>query len=618
MLQLKSPSRDQWKAFVEGKERSVAPESLIRSWERSLEAGVPATGEAVSFVDSSTLLDRRAEQDELRHHSLEVLDELAESLAESGYVAVLADTQGVILDRRGGGQFLDAAQQAQLVEGANWAEQARGTNAIGTALVENSEVEVHGRAHIHEANHGLVCYAMPIVSPRGKVTGVIDLTSDVNAAAPLALTALRAAARRVQERWSLDVNKHLCGLESVVKRCAEPVALVDLVGRIHTMNGAMQKQIAGRRVENLQPLVGMSIDVLARHSRRGTCHANGEGLLAENTPLTIDWIENQKGERSAALITIPLLGVGGRSEQPEEPVDAFAPLLGEDPQFRLGLERAEQLADTELPLVLLADTGTGKELLARGIHDASSRSGKPFVAVNCAGFTDSLLQSELFGYGDGAFTGATPGGRKGLIEAADGGTLFLDEIADLPQRAQASLLRFLESGTFNRVGETQTRRADVRLLSATCRDLKGAVDSGDFRKDLFYRIRGAELTLPALADRNDVVYLAERLLERMAIARGVVCPDFTLASKEALERHDWPGNVRELKQALEVAMAMRGRSIRIELEHLPPDLAESHQRSESALMRETRAVVDACGGNVSEAARRLGVARSTIYRRLDD
>lgn len=617
MLHLKSPSRQDWQNFVEGLDRDVGNAPLNRSWRRSIDAGVAATGEAVSFVGSNTLLERRAQFDELRYHSLEVLDELAESLAESGYVAVLADTNGVILDRRGGGRFLDAAQQAQLVEGASWAEGARGTNAIGTALVERSEVAVHGRAHIHEANHGLVCYAMPIRDPTGAVTGVIDLTSDVDSAASLALTALRAAARRVQERWSLDVNKHLRGLESVVRRCAEPVALVDLAGRILTMNDSMRARTDGARVEYLQSLVGMSLDVLARAARRGECRANGEGHLADQTPLTIDWIENQKGERSAALVSIPILGVGTRAPSVEEPIDAFSPLLGTDREFRRAIERAEQLSSTELPLVLLADTGTGKELLARGIHDASPRRGEAFVAVNCAGFTDSLLQSELFGYGDGAFTGATPGGRTGLLESANGGTLFLDEIADLPSRAQASLLRFLESGTFNRVGETETRHADVRLVSATCRDLKANVESGSFRKDLFYRIRGAELSLPSLAERDDVVYLAERILEQMANSRGLVCPDFTAEARDALEGHDWPGNVRELKQALAVAMALRGKSIRIELDHLPPDIADAHH-TPSPRVSETRRVLEDCNGNVSEAARRLGVARSTIYRRLDE
>lgn len=581
-----------------------------------MQAGVPSTGEAVSFVDSHSLVERRESQDELRHHSLEVLDELAESLAQSGYVAVLADTSGVILDRRGGGQFLDAAQHAQLIEGASWAEGARGTNAIGTALIEKSEVAVHGRAHIHEANHGLVCYAMPLFDPTGRMTGVLDLTSHVDAAAPLALTALRAAARRVQERWIIDVSKHLRGLESVVRRCAEPVVLVDLAGRLRTMNDRMRQHADGRAVRDFQQLTGMTLDVLARQIRRGEGRANGEGILEQGTRLELDWIENERGERSAALVTIPMLTTDSTSRT-AEPVDAFARLLGTDAGFRKAVNRAEQLANTELPLVLLAETGTGKELMARGIHDASDRRTRKFVAVNCAGFTDSLLQSELFGYGDGAFTGATAGGREGLIESADGGTLFLDEIADLPARAQATLLRFLENGTFNRVGETRTRRADVRLLSATCRDLRKAVDDGEFRRDLFYRIRGAELTIPDLNSRDDVVYLAERLLERLAAAQGFVCPSLTLEVRDAFERHDWPGNVRELKQALQVAMALRGKSMKIELDHLPPDIAESRAQ-DTVLTSETRVVLEDCGGNVSEAARRLGVARSTIYRRLDE
>lgn len=622
MMHLESPSLDAWRAFVDGDERAVTSEELRRTWQRSVLAGVPAYGDAVAFVDNGTLQDRRAEQDELRHHSLDVMDELSETLSRSGYVAVLADANGIILDRRGGGEFLDAAHHAQLVEGAIWSESDRGTNAIGTALVERSEVMVHGRAHIHQANHGLVCYSLPIFDPRGQLRGVLDLTSHADAAAPLALAALRAAARRVEDRWQLDLGEHLKPFASIVRKCAEPVALVDLAGRVRLMNDRM-RQLAGGDLGDFQELTGMTLEVLAARVRRGDARSSGEGRIELGAPLALDWIENDRGERSAALVTIPERRTGKAPSSPAtraaEPVDAFAPLVGTDPEFRATIERAEQLAATELPIVLLAETGTGKELLARGIHDASGRSRKPFVAVNCAGFTESLLQSELFGYGDGAFTGATSGGKKGLIEAADGGTLFLDEIADLPKRAQASLLRFLESKTFHRVGETEPRSSNVRLVSATCRDLPAMVESGEFRRDLYYRIKGVALTLPDLAERDDIEYLAERLLQSLANEEGVVCPHLSSRARAILLSHHWPGNVRELKQALQVAMAMRGKSMRIEPEHLPPDLELPSQREsvrKSSVDRETEAAIVAADGNISEAARILGVARSTVYRRV--
>jgi transcriptional regulator of acetoin/glycerol metabolism len=544
---------------------------------------------------------------------------------------VLADDTGVILDRRGGGQFLSAAHRAQLVEGANWAEDRRGTNAIGTALAERTEVSVQGRAHLHEANHGLVCYSLPIFDPRGDMRGVLDLTSHADAAAPLALAALRAAARRIEERWSLDLGQHLKPFESIVRHCTEPVALVDLAGRVRLMNEPM-RELAGTDVRSFQHLTGMTLDVLARKVRRGDARSIGEGLLEMGAPLALDWIEDDQGRRSAALLTVPSRSLfdhrGDRLEaqnrsdwKPPAPPDAFAPLVGTDASLRDTIDRAEQLAPTELAIVLLADTGTGKELLARAIHDASPRANKPFVAVNCAGFTDSLLQSELFGYGDGAFTGARSGGKSGLIESADGGTLFLDEIADLPARAQASLLRFLESGTFYRVGENEPRRANVRLISATCRDLVEAVEEGDFRKDLFYRIKGVALTLPKLCERDDLEFLAERLLESMCAERGRVMPRLSSTARAALLRHDWPGNVRELKQALQVALAMCGNSMQIEAECLPPDVVNSRpvlasRNEQPAIDRETEAALAQANGNISEAARILGVARSTIYRRV--
>src|SRR5690606_30064396 len=209
---------------------------------------------------------------------------------------------------------------------------------------------------------------------------------------------------------------------------------------------------------------------------------------------------------------------------------------------------------------------------------ASRRAEGPFVAVNCGSISPSLLESELFGYAPGAFTGADKGGRHGLLHAARGGTLFLDELGEMPLGMQAALLRFLESGTYHRVGEAKQERADVRVLCATCRDLPALVEAGTFRKDLYYRLKGATVTLPPLRSRSDRVNLARHLLAQLATKQEVVpTPQLSEDVEGFIARHPWPGNVRELKSTLDVALVLAQGSQSIELVHLPPDLVESQE-----------------------------------------
>jgi transcriptional regulator with PAS, ATPase and Fis domain len=308
-------------------------------------------------------------------------------------------------------------------------------------------------------------------------------------------------------------------------------------------------------------------------------------------------------------------------------------VFSRDAALDAALTLARRVADSTLPVLLLAETGAGKELVARATHDAGARASAPFVAVNCGAIAPSLLESELFGYAPSAFTGAERGGRHGLFAAASGGTIFLDEVAEMPPPMQAALLRVLEDGTYRRVGETTLQRADVRVVSATCRDLPALVEAGSFRRDLFYRLRGAVVRLPPLRARTDRAALAAHLLDGLAQRRGVAkVPTLSAEVLALFERHDWPGNVRELHTVLDVSLILAAGSARIELEHLPPefrrDVAARADASSTPLARggagdlasleagAVRRVLAEVDGNVSLAAKRLGVARSTVYRMM--
>ncbi|HEY6556321.1 MAG TPA: sigma 54-interacting transcriptional regulator [Polyangiaceae bacterium] len=296
----------------------------------------------------------------------------------------------------------------------------------------------------------------------------------------------------------------------------------------------------------------------------------------------------------------------------------FSAILGVDPALVEAKAFTAQVAVTTLPVLLLAETGAGKELFARAIHGLSDRHAEAWVAVNCGALQPSLIASELFGYAAGSFTGAGRHGSEGRFAVAHGGTLFLDEIAELPLELQATLLRVLDTGTFQRVGETRERRADFRLICATSCDLPALVAAGKFRSELFYRIYGACVTIPALRERTDVVWLAERLLEQLAPGSSTQLAD---DAARFITDHHWPGNVRELKNAMAHALALRGADPEIRREHLPR-LVHSNAPSKAPPSRTRKRIVrdaieqtlQSCSGNVSEAARRLGVGRGTIYR----
>ena len=324
-------------------------------------------------------------------------------------------------------------------------------------------------------------------------------------------------------------------------------------------------------------------------------------------------------------------GRGGSTADRKGRTVAFSDLHGADPNVAATKLAAERFARTRLPILLLAETGTGKDLLARAIHGASPRRDRPFVAINCGALSPHLLESELFGYAPGAFTDARREGHDGKIGAARGGTLFLDEVAEMPGPLQALLLRVLEDGTYFRVGESVPRQADVRLICATCRDLPGMVEDGSFRRDLFFRIAGATLTLPPVRERSDVAELVRHVLVRLVAneSPGRKPPRISRKALERLRDARWPGNVRQIRTALQYALALSdGDEIRPE--HLPrlelgatrgeaavgevaADGASRLVELEQELVR--RAVEDAAG-NLALAARRLGVARSTVYRHL--
>jgi transcriptional regulator of acetoin/glycerol metabolism len=580
-------------------------EPVFERWRRAVDLVVRSDGPAhPEGVDGSALAVRR-ERLETTFRRDDLLTPVPRELIEAGYSAIIADADGYIIDEATSDLFAGTATHVRLVRGARWSEATRGTNAIGTAITEAQPIAVVGDAHYERQNRSLVCYAAPIRDPRGRVVAVFDVTSRVENASPLVgplVTAIAGALERSlhEAAFARAAPGGLATLERLVEMAPGRAWLVGADGRVRAAN-------SGR--------FGGTFELGWSELERAMSTDGAAILPSTDERLELQPVPGTDGEP----IAVVCFSRGAARPRARSVHPAFDTIAGTDPALVDARALASRFASSNLPVMLLAETGSGKELFARALHAASSRADGPFVAVNCGALASSLLESELFGHAPGAFTGASAKGRDGMIGAASGGTLFLDEVAEMSPELQASLLRVLEDGSYRRLGETSVRHTDVRIVTATCRDLPAMVESGAFRNDLYYRLRGTTIRLPSVRARTDRIELARHLLERLALEAGRPVPRLGESAREKIEAHDWPGNVRELKMALAHALVLADDVM--EAEHLPDDAPVtqapvSHappSRSDAEREALARALAQA-DGNLSEAARILGVARTTLYR----
>ena len=633
MLRLIEEEPGLWERFQrEPEAMTPAPAGkILPRWRRARELGALAEGPAhpvgVALAELSARRDSALGSLRDGTHAIEALEA---AVAPQGLLTLVTDGAGVIVRARGGAAFSAEVRRTRLVEGARWDESARGTNAIGTAIVEAQPVAVVGRAHFEAVNHGLFCYAAPVLDPFGEVVAVVDVTGPVALESASVALAVRSAASAVEDM----IHTHAYAttgagsrglLERMLDRSASAALLVEAPGRVRRMNDAAISELALHEDVSVERLFGLSWSELVNASLAGQAVFETRRRRFE---VAFEPVIDLRGRTLALVCYLEREATRQRARRPSsspsaELPAAFAGIVAADPQLLAAKRVTAKLAVTNVFVLLLAETGTGKELFAKAVHQSSPRAAQAFVAVNCGALASTLLESELFGYAPGAFTGASRNGAEGKLAAAHRGTLFLDEIAEMPQAAQAMLLRFLEDGTYSRIGETTVRRANVRLVAATCRDLPRLVEEGAFRSDLFYRIHGGCVRLPPLRERLDRVELARALVASCAIAEGIArAPQLAQSAEAWILDHTWPGNVRELKSAIQHAMAMSpGREL--EAEDFPVPLVTSvpgtHLEAaprQRALRTMAESALERARGNMSEAARALGVARSTLYRML--
>ncbi|SDI50056.1 sigma-54-dependent Fis family transcriptional regulator [Pseudomonas panipatensis] len=598
----------------------VLREEIDASWRRSLGHGLDCHRDNDQALEGRASIELLLENNRLLLDAATPdLDYLAQRQGHDGLI-ILANADATILSVEGARERLRHSSLEDITLGACWSEAARGTNALGTALVEGRATQIDCGEHFLERLSPFSCTSVPISSPQGTLLGVLDLTREGPLAGPreslslLNLAACHIEARLFAASYPGQVVLAFHSRRQYLDSPWQGLLALDLEGRILALSspacqllGAERERLLGRRCEEL-------------------LGARGEQLLGRLHTGAIGSLQTSKGEFFYKVLQAPLRShavavparTPARAGQTPPNLEALA---GNNPRYARALRMARQGLLNELPVLLLGETGSGKEVLARALHQSSARADKPFVAVNCAAIPEGLIESELFGYREGAFTGSRRGGMVGRLQQAHGGTLFLDEIGDMPLALQARLLRVLQERKVAPLGAGEEQDIDVALICATHRDLKRQVEDKLFREDLYYRVNGISVRLPALREREDLGELAASLLAKLG-APGVQLSDEFAA---LLGEYHWPGNIRQLEMVLRTALAMREEGERcLGLEHLPDstlDELSAGERQPCGRIRENeleliRQSLDRHQGNVSAAADALGISRATLYRKL--
>jgi transcriptional regulator of acetoin/glycerol metabolism len=549
---------------------------------------------------------------------------------------VLTDSCGTVLSLQGDTSTLSAAEQVHLLAGANWSESASGTNAIGTTLALGQPVQVHSAEHFCEGIKRWSCSATVIRDPLdGRALGVLDVSGLTTSYSRHALALAVSTAARIESRLAhaeLDFRYQL--LEAWLNRASDStrdgVLLFDRRGRAIKANGRATQMIAELDRASGNP-TGLRVQDIAIGGSGASIELPSWASADCFEPVIVD------GRQIGAMLTLPHrkrpLGGFAAESVPPQADPSFAGVIGQSAAIRETVSRARQLARSRVAVLLVGETGTGKEVFARGIHEAKADKNAPFVALNCGGFPRELLSSELFGHAEGSFTGARRGGMTGKIEAANGGTLFLDEVGEMPIDLQPHFLRVLEEGEVLRLGENKPRKVTFRLIAATNRDLRKEIRDGNFRMDLFYRIAVTCITIPPLRERaEDIPALVDHYLRLLCQQHGLDAVEVHPGVLDVLTAYPWPGNVRELRNAIE-GMLLTCRDRVITQACLPAELigAPSAFRETAGdaglppreLTRLEQAERDAlneaicqCNGNMTAVARHLGIAKSTVYLKL--
>ena len=611
-----------------------------------------------------------------------VLSMLGRAVADFGSMIVLTDGTGTILRTQCQSTFTEKAEKVALRPGVSWSESSKGTNAVGTALILESDVYVQGEEHFFQSNHFLSCAASPILDHSGNVIGVLDASGDKRSFHPHTTGLVAMCARTIESNWFRDkfrqsIRLHFHPMAEFIGTSEEGIIALDEDGQILGINreGLKILEIGASilRVKGVRMLFGVGFAELIDKLRYSMMtplklnQNNGKEIFVRvswKEPAVISSTINalSAAARPSRSSATPLLPLANGAPVAKKTVYQLDELDAGDAQVRALVQKVRQVIDKDISILIVGETGTGKELLANAIHQFSRRRNQPFVAINCASIPEQLIESELFGYEEGAFTGAKRKGEVGKLVQANGGTLFLDEIGDMPLPLQARLLRVLQERKVVALGGHRATDIDINLICATHRNLRELMVQRSFRDDLYYRINGISVKLPSLRDRTDLAGLCQRTLRELSPHHALSIQPTLM---EAFLQYAWPGNLRQLNNVLKTAVVMAKDDHEISTVHLADDFLEELAKpipsapeklepvsqidhantlarrfavggggntfdTLNAIASKTDTaddleqweittilrVLNACGGNVSAASKQLHISRNTIYRKL--
>lgn len=635
-----------WEKYISsGKIDSVEiSPTIARSWKRCLEMKVDPCRPVSSCLSPKDLKKKIEENKKLIDVATPFMQEIYRFVAGSGFAVVLVDTGGYILEVVGDEDTL--REYIYLRPGESWLEEKKGTNAMGTALVEMKPLQVHATEHFCKPNQNLTCSAAPIYDDQNRFIGILDLSGNYKKVHIHTLGMVVAAVTAINNQFSLEraseeVVMAYDQLQAILESMSEGLLSFDKDGRVTRINSAGRKILGVFAEEYLEKDIteifatdeikklifdqGTSFNDLEMvlDTKRGRLHFTSSSRL----------IRGKNGNVCGGVMTIKEIKhvrklvnqmVGAQAQF------TFDDIIGISGKLKEVIQMANRMARGNSSILLEGESGTGKEVFAQAIHNCSnSNKNNPFVAINCGAIPRELIESELFGYEEGAFTGARRGGRPGKFELANGGTIFLDEIGDMPLDTQVALLRVLQEKQVIRVGGTKPIPIDIRVIAATNKDLNNEVQKGNFRLDLYYRLNVLALHLPSLRERKeDILVLANHFIKKLGRPLGKSDVKLSPEVEEMLLNYRWPGNVRELENVIERALYLATGEV-ILPDHLPEKIKirktklspNKHQEKEIASLDEaeksliTRALTT-YAGNISRTAEILGICRNTLYRKI--
>lgn len=583
------------------------------------------------------VLERKRELIEL---SMPFIEHLYNIVKGSNFFTILTDENGCILNVIGDEKILEEAFTIKMTPGAYMDERNIGTNAMSLVLTEKRPIQISGEDHYIKAYHKWTCSAAPIMDSNNNMIGVLDLTGYFDSVNSHTLGMVVAAVNAIEKKLEIiEYNKKLVSakryIDTMIDSIPAGIMTSDLNGNIKTINkhitdlfGYSEEEMMHKKAsdlfedwDNVIKAITMKDNYLDEdvfvHSRKNVLQYNLSVYPILDIMDNIDGLVYVFKEiKKVRKLANKIMG--------RHAIYTFDKIIGQNKEFLKTIEFAKQVADSKSTILIMGESGTGKEVFAQSIHNHSNRSNETFVALNCGAIPKNLIESELFGYDEGAFTGAKRSGHPGKFEIADGGTIFLDEIGEMPLDMQTRLLRVIEEGTVGRIGSTKEIVVDVRIIAATNKDLIDEVSRGNFRKDLFYRLNVLPIRLPALRERRDdipllIEYFMNRISKRINKRMLEIPKDYL----KALVDYDWPGNIRELENLIELMLNTGGiEDIRIKNKKMiQADFIDEIDEVEFNLENVEREhivkTLRIFNSNISNSAKALGLGRNTLYRKIE-